>query len=176
MNVYVEDTVTIKDLRGAYQEMFRKSCPKYHLTLTFKFGVNDRVATDLLNTFIDYMNKTIFKKAYTKHAQAMKGFVVKESTPSMRNVHFHILITDPDGKLPELIKMKEIISRKIINSNRTVGEKDKISKNLIQDYYEGNEASSLEGYLTKIFERHDLTKNEKINSICALGPEPVSFS
>jgi hypothetical protein len=158
-------------LRNAYKKMFRESNSRYHLTLTFKFGVNVRVAENLLNDFLVYVNRYIFKGRYKKSGQALKGFVVKEMTPSMQSCHFHIIISDPEGRLPDLDRMEEIIGKKIENVNRKETSLNQIGRHLLQNYYEGN----LEQYLTKIFERTDLTNQEKMKAISPLDSASVSF-
>jgi len=165
----------LDELRDQYQTMFRESSPRYHLTLTFRFGLNERVAVSLLNNFLVYVNRAILKRRYNEFGKAIKGFVIKEATPSMDNIHFHIIISDPERKLPDHARMDEIIKKKIENVNRTVKVLNQISKYLLQDYYEGDDSRSLEKYLTKVIERTDLTFTEKINAICPIGADPVDF-
>lgn len=162
-------------LRNAYKEMLHSLPTRYHLTLTFKYGVSERSAVDLLSKFLTYLNKAILKKRYAKSGQSLQGVIVKENTPSMENVHFHIMISDAEGKLPELSRMREIIEKKIEAANRDIGKLNQINKHLLQNYYEGDEDSSLEQYLTKIFERGSLSMNDKMNAICLMGSERVSF-
>lgn len=164
-----------ENLRSAYRKMFQSLPTRYHLTLTFKFGVNERVAVNLLNDFLKYINRAIFKMRYTMEGKSLEGFVVKESTPSMANVHFHIIILDAEGRLPDHTRMSEIIENKIRTANLTVNELNQINKYQLQNYYEGNDNSSLEQYLTKIFERRGLTTIDKMNSICPMGAGRVSF-
>ena len=164
-----------EDLRNGYMEMFRNSSPRYHLTLTFKYRVNQRVAENLLNKFMVFLNRAILKGRYKRNGEALIAFVVKEPTPAMENSHFHIIISDPEWKLPKTKRMTRIIGKKIENLNRTVKSVNQINRHMLQEYYEGDEESNLEKYLTKIFERPGLTDQERMNAIAPLGVAPVSF-
>lgn len=170
----INSEVSNERLRTAYREMLKQMRTRYHLTMAFKFGVHETVAVKLLNEFLLYLNRGILKNRFNAAGQSLQGFVVKENTPSMANVHFHIMIADPEDKLPDHDRMDEIIAKKILSANRTVNNLNKISKYHLQDYFEGDEKSSLEQYLTKVFESVGMATDEKINAICPLG-EKVSF-
>ncbi len=164
-----------EDLRNAYKEMLHNLPTKYHLTLTFKYSVSERKAVELLNRFLKYLNRAILKNRYELSGHSLQGVVVKENTPSMENVHFHIMISDPEGQLPEFSRMEEIVEKKVRLTNRYESKLNRINKHLLQEYYEGDENSSLEQYLTKLFERGSLSMNDKMNAICPMGVERVSF-
>lgn len=164
-----------KDLRNAYKEMLHDLPTKYHLTLVFKYHVSERKAVELLNRFLKYLNRAILKNRYELSGQSLQGVVVKENTPSMETVHFHIMISDREGQLPDFSRMEEIVGKKVRLANRYESKLNRIEKQLLQEYYVGDESSSLEQYLTKTFERGSLSMNEKMNAICPMSAEGVSF-
>lgn len=162
-------------MREAYIEILAGQPTRYHLTLTFKYGVNEKAATALLNTFLLYLNRAILKNRYNKGRDHLKGFVVKEATPSMDNIHFHMIISDESNMLPEPERMEEIIQKRIANANQKVAPDNRINRHLLQAYSNDDGSNKLEHYLTKNFERATLTEDQKINSICPLGHEGVIF-
>ena len=129
----------------------------------------------ILNKFIVYLNRAVLKDRYNKKGEYLKGFAVMESTPSMDNIHFHITLSDEYGMLPSKERLEDIVERKIKAANRTADDNNRISKSQLQDYFEGSQYSSLEGYLTKNFERWAISEDQKIDSVCPLGNESVSF-
>lgn len=164
-----------KDLRNAYKEMLRDLPTRYHLTLTFTHSLSEHKAVKLLNKLLKYLNRAILKNRYELSGDSLQGVVVKEDTPAMETVHFHILISDSEGQLPEFSRMEEIVEKKVRLVNRCESKLNRINKRLLQEYYEGDENSNLEQYLTKIFEKGSLSMNEKMNAICPMSAEGVSF-
>ncbi|MCL1479708.1 MAG: hypothetical protein MH219_20395 [Marinobacter sp.] len=171
--------------RNEFIDFLQKQPTRYHLTVSFTEGTNRKMCIRLLNIFVKHLNTYILKNRFTKYDQKIAGFVVLEPTRSLNTDHFHIFIFDEDNKLCDFDRLEEIIDKKIISANRSIGnQRYKIKKSYLQNYYktvkenknEKEERRSLEEYLTKNFERYDLSINEMLSTLCPLDAESISFS
>lgn len=166
-----------EQLRTAYQKMMREMSTRYHLTVTFKYGMNERVCNERLNELMKYLNRAILKNRYDKRGEYIKGVVVRESTYAMETVHYHIMIIDEESKLPTKERMEEIIEKKTDLINNKYGGRNQIGVLMLQEYYRNRGSDiSLEGYLTKVFDKKTLTALEKSDSIEPLGHSGAHFS
>ena len=177
---------TLKDkeqARNQIIEFLTKNPTRYHLSLSFSESTNEKMCTELLNRFVKQFNLYILKKRFAKHDQKIPGFVIKEPTRSLNTHHFHIFIFDAENKLPHFEKLEEIIKKKTKSTNKYLNaDRYKIKDFYLQDYYEQvkkdnpeEERSSLEEYLTKNFERYDMSLSEMFSTLCPLDAESISF-
>lgn len=161
-----------EQLRTGYKHMIRNMETKYHLTLSYKYGMNELVCNELLNLLLKFLNRAILKKRYNQCGNFIEGMVVREETFGKENIHYHILITDREQKMPDKERIEEIIHNKIDLANKRYGYKNRISDFLLQEYYRGE----LEDYLTKMFKRTSLSLEDKTNSFCPLDHSGANFT
>lgn len=162
--------------RDAYIKWLKTLPTRYHLTLSFKHGMSERLCVEMLNELLKRINREILKNRFNKKGEAIKGMAVREFTDSLGTVHFHILVVDKENKLPDYDKLYSLLKRKIEKLNERYEKRNKISDFDLQDYYEGDEYKSLEKYVTKIFEKTNLSLQQKRDSLCPLGYGGVSFN
>ena len=91
----------------------------------------------------------------------------------MASDHYHIMMVDREGWLPEPDRMNDLVGKQIRYVNR--GSPRNIIKDYrLQDYYnEGNDG--LENYITKQFDYPDYPWDKVHDSIGLLSHEQVLF-
>ncbi|MEQ5819956.1 hypothetical protein [Halomonas sp. SCS19] len=156
-------------LRKEYEIFLKSIKTRYHLTVSFSYGMHETKSESCLNMLMKFMNRAILKKRYGKNNQFIEGIAIKESTFGMENIHYHILIADKENKLPSKDRMEQLIEKKIRLVNGRQSSLNKITKFHLQDYYAGDENSSLEKYLTKLFEKPGKSIAEKIDCFYPLS-------
>ncbi|WP_311944598.1 hypothetical protein [Halomonas piscis] len=163
------------DARACYTRFLEEQPTRYHLTLTFTYGVHEKLCITMLNELLKQLNRSILKGRYRKHDEFIAGMAVKEPTFAKHTFHFHILISDVEMKLPDRERLTSLLEKKRESVNRMYAGRNNIDKIELQEYYEGNADRSLEKYLTKQFERAGLTFQQKMDSFCPLCHSGVSF-
>ena len=137
--------------RDHYIKWFQGLDTKYHLTLTMSHGTSERNAIALMNDLIKKLNSKIFKKRYTLHrTDSLQGVAVMEDSANMDTVHFHMLILKSQY-LPSKKKLEAMI-KSILSVNKRY-KRHRINEFTLDDYYLSFK-TSIEGYVTKIFERY----------------------
>lgn len=146
---------------------------KYHLTLSFSYGTNEYHTRRLLERIIIHLNKVIFKNRYTKGLSSLSGFAIREHTYHKDCDHYHLVLTNKGGWLPDFERMKILIKRQINYVNRS-SPLNRVSDHLLQDYYDDGD-HTLEQYLTKQFSHPWIEKQKASDSIGLIGREDVVF-
>jgi len=158
--------------RTAITHIMKNMNTRYHLTLSFTYGVNERKSNELLNLLLKFINRSILKKRYNDGNQFIDGMVIREKTFAKENFHYHILVSDKQKRLPDTESMKKLIEKKIDLVNRRFDPANQISAFLLQEYYR----ESLEDYLTKVFNKTSISLVEKINSFQPLDHNGANFT
>jgi hypothetical protein len=182
----MKENLTPKEqARNEFIKFLQKHPTRYHLTISFTEGTNKKLCIHLLNIFTKHLNDYILKNRFNRHNQRIAGFAIQEPTRSMNSDHFHIFIFDEEKQLPGFERLQEIIDKKVKSANRSVGnDRFKMKEGYLQDYYKQvkenkdaeKESRSLEEYLTKNFERYELSLDEMLSTMCPLDAESISFS
>ena len=175
------DKINREYFRRGLVEFIATNKPKYALTVTFEansFEIKTRKALDHL---IVRMNKEIYKGRYINGLSDLKGVVSRErgkllsrSTQGLMYCdHYHIIIFEGDGYLPE----REHFRRKLLKEIDLINRDDESARfrtHMLQDYF--NEGSdSLEMYVTKIFDDWFLDDEYVTDSIGVIGRDRVEF-
>ena len=150
---------------------------KYHLTITFRQGTSDRAAHQALNECIGRFNQRAYGRRYIKQRKRIHGFAVRERTAN-ETVHFHMIIRDPYNDLELKRSFEETVESVIpairnpfySDTKRLIGDNGK----KVQKYYNDG-SSGLEQYLTKNFDKHSLSLQEKIDTFGVLDYRQVWF-
>lgn len=172
---YIRKIKCYSNARAVYVDFLKGLDSRFHLTVTFRHGMDERSTVTLLNDLLKRLNRAILKKRYNEHGQFIEGVAVKESTYAMDNVHYHIILCDKEGKLPYRERMEELISQKVNQVNQNSTKLNQIGKFMIQDYYEGSEESSLENYLTKLLESPWKSMQDKFDCFSPLGHNGIQY-
>lgn len=158
-------------VRDEYIQWMQSIDVKFHLTLTFPYGTQERKSVDQLNMLLIKLNTKIFKKRYTANEEHyLKGIAVMEDSPDMDAVHFHVLIED-GPYLPELNRFKDLLEQVLqyfVKDNKWTKYEYQL------DEYELRPFESLEAYLTKVFENPGSVQNAQ-DRIAAIGKGGATF-
>lgn len=102
-----------KELKKAFEQMMAEFDTKYHLTITFPVNTSDKVCNQLLNQIINHLNRRIYVKRYTRGESFIQGFVIQEITYGMNTKHYHMIIGDESGYLPDFDRMDKLLESQI---------------------------------------------------------------
>ncbi|WP_404298053.1 hypothetical protein [Halomonas sp.] len=158
--------------RTAIKHTMKNMDTRYHLTLSFEYGMNERMSNELLNMLLKFINRSILKDRYNKAGQFIDGMAVREVTYAKENFHYHLLIADKYWMLPDTEKMEALIEKKIASVNKRYNSKNRISSFCLQEYYR----DSLEDYLTKVFKKTSINLFDKMNSFQPLDHSGANFT
>lgn len=160
-------------LKDSYSTWMASFDSKFHLTLSFSQGAVESKTRNLLNRLMINLNKAIFKARYRRGETYVTGFAIREPTPSLNTDHFHILMTDDFGWLPDNRRMLRQVNRQVEYVNRTA-DRDKITSAMLQNYYnQGHD--DLENYLVKQFNDKSIPWEQASDSIGILTKDMVQF-
>jgi hypothetical protein len=157
-------------LISAYKNLLISPFTKYHLTLYFNSGTHEKSATFILNTFLKNLNETILKNDYGNSGQYLEGVAIRERTPEMNNVYFHILFFDPVNKLPNKERFNEII-----NLNKSESSENSARNYLLENYCPDDAKKSLRYHLTNSVKRSNLSTERGMYNVCPLSFGNVIF-
>ncbi len=124
-----------QDIRENAIEMLAGCNPRFHLTVVFPRYTFPKQTQDTLNAFLTELNKDIFKKYFENGESFLKGYCVREKTPQMSTVHYHMLIADSEN-FPNEERFRRIVDRKVsyIKSENKRNYITRYSKNNFGEY------------------------------------------
>ncbi|GAB3369048.1 hypothetical protein NCG89_08195 [Spongiibacter taiwanensis] len=163
--------LTTDPVRNEYIKWLQSIDCKYHLTITFGYGLSESKSRELLDRLIHYLNLRIYRKRYSQSRQEfLEGVAVMEDSKGMDTVHFHILFKD-QPHLPAADEFRGKVAKEIEACNRH--SDSRIQHFELQETYL-SPYTSLEAYLTKVFEQASYDKKPG-DRFGLLGPDGVSF-
>jgi hypothetical protein len=122
------------DTKSYYQNLFKSSYLKYHLTLDIKNTYrSENAPTDLLNAFLASLNESILRTRYLNSRQYINGFTIKESRPQ-NYTRIHVFLLNKKTSLPVTSVLDRIVSKSIYHVNRETSQKTKIKNYELNQY------------------------------------------
>lgn len=140
-----------------YNDEYRKQLIKfmkdfnsrYLMTITFSMNMSEEHSILFLNELIKRINRNIFKGRYKSKEDYLTGYVVREITDEMNNVHYHLVIENHEF-LPSENSLNDKLTTFIRNLRNWKPKLGFIDSCDLRSYYDNEDDNGgLESYLTK---------------------------